>query len=364
MIDYNMIRDADVRVNALRNADNYPVAEIVLNDGITHRFPAKSRISKHLEMMTPEALAERLTGGSYFFLGDHMIDFRDGQYRGFVHTNDSIAEMISVIGFSADGVKNPDPRQVSKALKLRAKWSDHSIKVPSLGAGGEFNGELSFRWSPFMGNVTAAFDIMRLICQNGMEGMGNLLTRKIPLVNRWEEHLEIARMYFENTVSGMVSDRLTQMVNQRASVNEVDLIAKHARDRIATGVYGGPERERLSMVARAADPMIHLARHYNSAVFNDTRLASQLPSHLSVYDVYNMATELASHTGESDNSSQFGLHKMANSMLVDREDITVRANRFETPVALAGFSDPDTAFFGGDTFDNDDDDDDDDDCLN
>jgi hypothetical protein len=88
-------------------------------------------------------------------------------------------------------------------------------------------------------------------------------------------------------------------------------------------------------------------------VFSDTRLAAQLPAHLSVYDVYNMATELASHTGEGGTSTQHGLHKMANSMLIDREDISVRASRFETPVALAGFSDPDSAFFGGTTIEND-----------
>ena len=93
---FNLIRNADVEVIAHRDAANNPIVLASIN-GNEHRFAAASRVSRSLEMMAADEVAERLTGGSYFFIEDKLVDFRDGQYsrnNGFVHTDDSINHLM------------------------------------------------------------------------------------------------------------------------------------------------------------------------------------------------------------------------------------------------------------------------------
>ena len=96
---------------------------------------------------------------------------------------------------------------------------------------------------------------------------------------------------------------------------------------------------------KVVDPSTHLRDHYKENAFKDRRLAAQLPSHLSIFDAYNIATEIASHTSPTDGSSNHALDKYSNELVFDRQDRRTHAARFGGPSA-ASFSDPDAAFFG------------------
>ena len=96
---FEMIRNANVEVEQRFNSKNFPVADIVVDGKHHHRFDAKSRVSKNLEIMTPDDMQQRLTGGHFFFANGQLLDFRDGQYQGFVHSDDSINKLIEVIGY-------------------------------------------------------------------------------------------------------------------------------------------------------------------------------------------------------------------------------------------------------------------------
>ena len=94
-----------------------------------------------------------------------------------------------------------------------------------------------------------------------------------------------------------------------------------------------------------ASPERHLGGVYRDNVFNDRRLGAQMPAHLATFDVYNMATEVRSHTEETSSSTGHGLDKLANALVFDRQDLTAHAARFGQPT-LSSFSDSERAFFG------------------
>ena len=56
---FEMIRNADVEVIGTSNAGNHPIALASIN-GREHRFDAKSRVSRSLDMMAPDEVAARL----------------------------------------------------------------------------------------------------------------------------------------------------------------------------------------------------------------------------------------------------------------------------------------------------------------
>lgn len=354
MTDFNLIRNADVKLTQIVNDKKQNVAHIVVNDKYEHRFSPKSRISKHLDVMKAEDLQERLSGGTYFFVGDTMVDFRDATYNGFVHTDESINVFMDILGYQArkDLPRhrhrfNAEDDLGNSELVLRKVWNKSEIVVPGYAAGAEFNTELSFVWNPFVKTINSSFDLVRLICTNGMIGLTSFLNTKVPLMNRWEEHLDIASRQIQNKVNSVVTARVGAMAAERASVADCLLLEQHAFERLVAPNGKSPEeRERLKGLIAAVSPKFHLHNTYRDGVFADKNLAAQLPAHLSNFDAFNIATELRSHTAQSAKSSDNALDKFANGILFDREDnFVASASRYTAP-KVASFSSVDRAFFG------------------
>lgn len=354
MTDFTLIRNANVKVTHMVNEKKQNVAHIVVNDKYEHRFTPKSRISKHLDVMKAEDLQERLNGGTYFFIGDTLVDFRDGAYNGFIHTDESINVFMDILGYQnrKDLPRHhhrfsADDEHGNADLVLRKVWDKTEITVPGYAAGADFNTELSFIWNPFVKTINSAFDLIRLICSNGLVGMTSFLNTKVPLMNRWEEHLDIASRQIQNKVNSVITARVGAMSAERASVADCLLLERHAFERLVAPNEKSPEeRERLKGLIAAVSPKFHLHNTYRDSVFADKNLAAQLPAHLSNFDVFNIATELRSHTAQSSKSSNHALDKFANGILFDREDnFVASASRYTAP-KVASFSSVDQAFFG------------------
>lgn len=347
MLDYELVRSANVRVTASKDSKNYPVASIIVNNAYSHEFSPESRVSKALETMDAESLEQRLTGGSYFFIEDNLVDFRDGHYNGFIHEDVSIAKLAKVIGIQPSKAVSTrlQDNLVSNLYTLGCSWSQNAITIPEYNDGGDFKSELLFNWNPFVKTVNSAFMLWRLICQNGMRGMTHFLNTKIPLINRWEEHLDIANAQIQNKVDGMVKRRLTGMGSQPATVNELQQIATHARKRYEKTIQGDSSHDRLRNIIQVADPSLHMGNVYKETVFKDTRVSAQVPGHLSLFDAYNLSTEIRSHTREIEGSSTLALDRFANDLVFNRKDLTQHASRF-SKARQASFENHDTAFFG------------------
>lgn len=312
-------------------------ASIVVNDEFEWRFPANSRVSRALDSMTADALTERLNGGSYFFIGDKLVDFRDGRYHGFTHSMETIRHLMDIIGYH-NTTSTVDGKPV-----LANVWSRGDIAVPLYQEGGDFASMLSFTWNPFVKNVDTLLQIVRLICTNGMTGLSSFLNTKIPLVNRWEEHLDIASKQIQNKTNRIIVDRIEHMGRERATVADVLQLSDHVYDRLEQAKTTDT-KNRLTTLASVLNTM-RLKDVYREVVFQDRGLAAQMPAHITQFDAFNIATEIRTHTDENPKSSDFALDRFANAILIDRDaNLKGHTDRFSGP-KLSPFSDAKTAFF-------------------
>lgn len=344
-------KNAKVEVTATADKQGRKNAKIVVDDKYEHQFPHGSRISKNLEIMTPEDMAERLTGGNYFFVDESLYDFREGNYKGFVQDDETILQLIDLLGINDT---NRDDTRVhenvtSRRVKLGRKWSDNPISIDAFADGGEFRSELHYGWSPFMKTINSAFKLERLICTNGMRGMRSFMNTKIPLVNRWAEHLDMANMQIQNKVEAICKRRFTEMATERASVGELTNLASHAEERI--NLNGGAQQYAiqnglLRNLRDIADPRSFLDGVYQANVFKKGSPAGyQYPGHLTTLDAYNIATEIRSHSEATGKSSTRALDMISNDLVFDHKNIILPSSGKVTR-AKSSFSDADTAFFG------------------
>lgn len=346
---YVLLRNADVVVGSHRNQRNHNVASITVNDKYEHHFDANSRISRALETMTCEDLQERFKGGTYFFVGDTLVDFRDAHYNGFIQDDASIASLVRVIGIQAKGniSTHLQDNLTTRHFVLGCSWDASQFYIEQLANDGTFENELLFGWSPFNKDVSSAFMLKQTSTGNSIRGMSSFLRKRIPLINRWEEHLDIASKQLQIRINSEVKRRFEKMATERASVQELMLVAEHAKVRRdkGTNIVGSAVEARLTRIYKTANPIIHTNKIYKDSVFTDMRLAAQRKGHLSVFDAYNLATEIRTHTQEVDGSSTLALDRFANDLIFNHHDLTQYGARFEAPKA-AVFADIESAFFG------------------
>lgn len=345
-----LLRHAPVTVDSNIDARN-PVAIINVGD-YQHMFSTSSRYSKALSVIEPSDLESQLSGGHFFFVDGKLIDLREKSYTGFVHTDDGIANLAEVIGIrddKAQALSRPGVRRREKKQSLLTKtWSNVPFEIGE-SKGSQFRSEVSFRWDPFSPFINTNFLIERLICLNGMVAQSTLFNSRIPVVNRWQEHLDIASKQLQNKLVSMIRNRLKSMTIKRASIDELSLIETHARNRLASDHddLTNEEFRTLSNIARAAAPIPHLHGIYRESVFQNWSLSRQLPGHLTAFDAFNMVTEMRTHTPEpqTSTSTNLALDRLASLMVFDRKDLAPIANEMEVP-ELSTFSDTDRAFFG------------------
>jgi hypothetical protein len=354
-MNYELLKNANVQLSSRITDAGNTLAHIVVNDQFEHTFDAKSRISKAIDYPhnsqvyqdSVNLLNKRLNNGTYFFVNDELIDFRDSQYNGFVHEEANINNLINHIGITdssktlRSGVRSNTTHSNYLLLK---KWSAEDFHIDGYLQGGDFTSNIIFTWNPFNSFVKGAFEIVRQICSNGMVGTSELINTKIPLINRWEEHLQIANIQIQNKVQGLVHDRLSSMGNERATVRHIQLINKHAQSRLESVTRDTEEYTRLNQIGYISDVKEHLGDYYTNLAFGDTNIASRAPSHLTMFDAWNLATEMMSHTNESDESTTGGLQRMANGLLFPAKE--EKNNLLDIKPILSHFSDPDQAFFG------------------
>jgi hypothetical protein len=348
--DYTLFRNANVQLSGFFNEAGDAQAHIIVNGQKEHTFEPSSRISKTLahdiDGHEKKLLEQRLNNGSYFFVEDQLVDFRDGVYNGFVHDDHAIEKLFEHIGIcKTENTTRSGLRlnTVPSDFMLMNRYSTEGFDVPGYLQGGAFTSNMLFTWNPFTSFVRGAFEIVRQICTNGMVGTTDLINSRIPLVNKWEEHLQIANMQMQNKVSSLVQTRLAEMGRERATVSTLQLLTKHAMNR-KVKADNLSEKHRLDTIMRVSDPKLHLLDHYQPIVFDNSNIAARVPGHLTQFDCFNLATEICTHTTESDDSSVGALQKIANALLFPMNGSdTINLN---TAPLLSAFSNPDQAFFG------------------
>lgn len=348
---WNMLQANEVEVKPTFDEKGNPFAQMTINGGeFVHTFDRSSRVSKSLLVTPAEVIADRFTGGQFFIVNDQLVDMRDSHYDGFTHDTNGIQRLIDTIGISqlnsrARGIKLA-PTQGN--LVLSNIWGENGLEVPGYKEGGAFNSRLRYNWSPFSQQIRGVFELVRLICTNGMVGLTDFFNARIPMINRWEEHMDMAYMQIQNKVQSKVTQRISEMGQERASVGELMQISHHAytRAKQITSIVLD-ERVRLNNIAHFANPQVHLNDVYRQGVFEDKAIASRVAGHLTTFDAWNLVTEMYSHTRASDDSSDIALQRMANSLMFDDGMRNQRMlNIGRNARSVSSFSSPETAFFG------------------
>ena len=349
---FEIIRDASVTAKQdFTPRSTKPVVVINVGDQHEYTFSPESRVSRALAHNSADEIAERMNGGDFFFRNGELVNFQYGERKGFVHTDEAIQALIDHVGYTdvTEGRSVAPNRLQSKSVRLSSVHSDVEIEIPAYADGGQLSSQLSFAWSPFQQFVNTSFELVRLICANGMTGLTSFLNNKIPLVNNWEEHLAIANKQIQNTVSGMIVRRMDEMTRLHATVRDCQRVVDYCQARLDSAPDNHHNEKALKILrdnAYIANPEFHLKGHYAPGVFNDRRLSDQTESHLSLFTLWNMLTEISTHTFVGEGESNFGIQKHANEIVFDRgiaTKTTMNAGRVQLSSA---FSNAEAALVG------------------
>jgi hypothetical protein len=135
------------------------------------------------------------------------------------------------------------------------------------------------------------------------------------------------------------------MVRARATVADVALMHRHVSER-AKRAEDPTEKNMLNAMASIVSPA-NMIGFYRSETLGDKNITSRLPAHLTEFDLYNIATQVRSHTHDTTRSTTRALDMLSSNLMFghnveQQKAFAVTDNKIE----LSYFSDPETAFFG------------------
>ena len=348
--DWVIVRDAkNLKLYRELDEKGNSVVHMSLGDDLHHVFEHKSRVTQRLENNPFELVQNKLQNGAYFFVdvGGEMklVDFTLNSAQ-FIHSDDSIQHLIDLLGVTAlpsSRAKHLHGTTQLKTHYLGRTYSANDLSIDLLNGdvpGGEFSSILRFIWNPFSSVINTSFELLRLICANGAVGLASFLNSRIPLVSMWQQNMDIAAKQIQLQVDNKFNKRLIQMSHTHASVGTLLNIARHAEERLTLDDIEPQKASLLEGIIRAVDPKIHCSDVYQPRVFEDANIAEQCVGHLSKMDAYNIATEISSHTQETEKSTLNAVQKIANALMWIERDFSTSRN-IPTP-----FSSADNAFFG------------------
>ncbi|MEG0868895.1 MAG: DUF932 domain-containing protein, partial [Hafnia sp.] len=184
---------------------------------------------------------------------------------------------------------------------MGGEWDKFDLDMPGFGDGGKFENRLIAAWSPFLKGVVITVDMLRLACTNGMVGQSPMVTYEVPVVNDWNNNLEIASRQLKPRFNDRIRTSIEGMADKRASLYEVERAYRLLEKREGIIDMGDFEaRNNLQELLHITDIQAQLGSHYSQ----EQMKRNDLPSHLTRYDVYNILTEAATHLGRDGRSDR------------------------------------------------------------
>lgn len=356
---YKMYRSADVYARSveIQGKTSATALELIIQGSVSHFFLPGSKEAVMAKYQSDEDLTAMFSGGDYFVVGDDLVDYRMPEYKGFVHSDDSIAKLAESVGLmrsSGSGSRlapNPVFNQYRKSpyasnVMLGGEMSSQDIRVDALGKGGDMSAKLLFKWSPFTELVSSVVEVLRLVCTNGMVANSPLFNAQVPIINRHEEHLKIAEDQVMSRFQRLITERLAVMGDERASVHDLMFIEKQLK-RISSDLPDGAAfdvKRRIDALIRLVEPRLVGA----SSGSISSAEAMTLAGHLTAFDAWNCMTEIdswlngAKH-GVRDEAVSRSLQARSNVLLFDRHGDELAIGR-EKAVPLYEGNGPEQAF--------------------
>lgn len=277
---------------------------------------SRTVIARQVAATNIENVEHSLVGGHYVFENNKLREYKSNSYNGFIQSDEFIDR------FGND-----------KTLASKVK---QSIQIGNMGKGGNFDLTAGFTWSAFDPNLTTQVQVLRLICENGMTIRTSVLEKRVPIINLFDEHLRIASEQTIDVASRLLTSRLEKLHLQVASVRHVNLIKTHVSARL----HDNPTSGKLMRIEQYLDH--NMERYYTEHALSSGAISSHLPSHMNKFDLYNIVTEVSSHTEETDRSSTRALNKMASDLVLNENNDYL----FNSIGMKNTFASPELAFFG------------------
>lgn len=318
-------------VNFVKNAEHVEIRQVgktkgdiilTVNDQEV-QLGRRHQIAIASSLTTPEDAAASLMGGHFTFLTNDdgktsLKEYRDSSYKGFIQSQEFLDRFGSDDTLHARGLEN--------------------FELAEFGLGGAFNLTTGFTWSAFNQNLQTQVSVMRQICSNGMVARNRLFEREVPVINLFDHHLDIAARQLIDVSRRHITDRLEKMGREHAMVKEVELVKTHIDKRLKQA----PTDERLRKLSGAIEIYGDVSEFYTQRAINEG-VTSALPSPISRFDLWNITTEMNSHTSELIDSTGSSLDRIASGLLFPKKDIEgVIAAKTQTST----FGSPERAFFG------------------
>jgi hypothetical protein len=354
-MSFKIIRNA--KVEAKIKIDNRtPILTIIINDNYIHTFKKTAKENNLIIAMDHRQISKKFSGGTYVFFDEKLIDYRSGDYRGFIHTEDGVKNLAEKVGFSTINKKRYGSGVRGLFNKFRSsdngaffggEGSEFELDIAELGEGGSFRNRLVHKWSPFTSNIITSLEVERLICENGMVGLSPFVTNAVPLINDWERNLNIASTQLKPHYNQILKDRFKEMGNNRASVYDVmkahEIIKRRSVDFDSENIQMiSEDLEILRELQEVTNVEQRLGKFYEPTTFVNKNEAKLAVSDFTQYDVFNILTEACSHTlGHIDNDSE--AQSQINRIVFDElaNKIDIRPN-----IPVSKDSDHRRVFFG------------------
>lgn len=360
---FEVIKNASCKVWYHENKDTVQLYLAVENKE-PHLFPLNASENKLIQQMSLKTIEEKFNGGTYVFNGNKLINYKDSTYNGFVRTTEDINILSDVIGsesYSGNRERGVNGmfeqfrgNSIDKSTFLGGVGEIFELEVDNLGEGGVFENKLIYSWSPFDENLLINLEAERLVCNNGMVGMASFVTKAVPLVNRYEENLEVVTIQLQPQFNSILGNRFSDMSHQPASLHSMmqahNLINNRLKQNnsILRKTSGFDlEQEKAVQALREMNNVLNvkntLGGHYKSSAFSNKEQARHLQGNLTQYDVFNILTEAVSHSS-GDSKSNEGIQKAINSIIFD--DLNDKKSVKGNVPNLSSESDHRRAFFG------------------
>lgn len=282
----------------------------------------------------PEELKHSFLGGRYFIVDDQIVDYRLAENMGkFMHDERGLMNLVNKVGMTIN------ERGVIQAKSTTGKFEYHADG----GEGGLFDIDIGFAWSPFSLDIDSALSMLRLACYNGLMVDDPVMSHKIPVMNGWEENLQIANDVLRHSFDHKVGPRMKQlpheMINMHDAMGLCDLIGAALGDKKEGVIINHNE---VTRIKELLDPVV------TSEVRGmQKNLLKFIGAPITAYDAMNVATELASHHINPFTPAAKKLAGFANNLLFSelrQNNLAVNLDNLVMDTKV--FSNADQAFFG------------------
>lgn len=190
-----IVRNARVVASYSEVSESHPIPSLVLtiNEQFQHVFERESKESKLVMQFDLDEISKMFDGGTFVFYENVLRDYRRSDYRGFIQSDESIDQLMDIIGATdykvrqgVNGLINRTRSRQNNGLFLGDTWDKFDLDVAELGQGGFFSNNLVYQYSVFSPNIVTSLESTRLVCTNGMISKAALASYEVPVVSDWQ----------------------------------------------------------------------------------------------------------------------------------------------------------------------------------